>query len=73
MYGPYGEVANRWANFNLATATVMVAGQNGVGPTAGLQGYWKDFAPRFGFAYQPFAHTVVREAVLGPVLPSQRQ
>ena len=59
-YSPYSEVANRWANFNLATATVMVAGQNGIGPTAGLQGYWKDFAPRFGFAYQPFAHTVVR-------------
>ena len=59
-YSPYSEVANRWANFNLTTATLMIAGQNGVGSTAGLNGDWKDFAPRFGFAYQAFSHTVVR-------------
>ncbi len=59
-YSPYSEVANRWANFDLATATLKVAGQNGVGSTAGVQGDWKDFAPRFGFAYQAFEHTVVR-------------
>lgn len=59
-YSPYSEVANRWANFNPATAQLQIAGQNGVGPTAGLNGDWKDFAPRFGFAYQVHAHTVVR-------------
>ncbi len=59
-YSPYSEVANRWANFDLATATLKVAGQNGVGSTAGVQGDWKDFAPRFGFAYQALDHTVLR-------------
>jgi hypothetical protein len=59
-YSPYSEVANRWANFDLASATLMIAGQNGVGSTAGLGGDWKDFAPRFGFAYQALSHTVIR-------------
>ena len=51
-YSPYSEVANRWANFDPATDKIMIAGQNGIGPTAGLSSDWKDFAPRFGFAYQ---------------------
>jgi hypothetical protein len=59
-YSPYSEVANRWANFDLASATVKVAGQNGVSSTAGVNGDWRDFAPRFGFAYQAASHTVVR-------------
>ncbi len=59
-YSPYSEVANRIANFNPATATMQVAGQNGVSSTAGVQSDWKDFAPRFGFAYHPSSHTVVR-------------
>ena len=59
-YSPYSEVANRIANFNPATGTMQVAGQNGVSSTAGVQSDWKDFAPRVGFAYQASAHTVVR-------------
>jgi hypothetical protein len=59
-YSPYSEVANRWANFNPTTGKLMIAGQNGVGPDAGVNGDWKDFAPRFGFAYQALSHTVVR-------------
>jgi hypothetical protein len=59
-YSPYSEVANRWANFDFASATIKVAGQNGFSSTAGVQGDWRDFAPRFGFAYQALAHTVVR-------------
>ena len=59
-YSPYNEVANRIANFNPATGTMQVAGQNGVGSTAGVQSDWKDLAPRVGFAYQASAHTVVR-------------
>jgi hypothetical protein len=59
-YSPYSEVANRWANFDLAHATLMIAGQNGVGSTAGLDGDWKDFAPRVGFAFQALSHTVIR-------------
>jgi hypothetical protein len=59
-YSPYSEVANRWANFNLATSKVDIAGQNGVDKYAGVEPYYKNFGPRFGFAYQAHSHTVVR-------------
>jgi hypothetical protein len=59
-YSPYNEVANRWANFNLQTAKVDIAGQNGVDKYVGIQPYYKNFGPRFGFAYQALSHTVVR-------------
>lgn len=59
-YSPYSEVANRWANFNLSTAKIDIAGRNGVDKYVGIQPYHKNFGPRFGFAYQLLAHTVVR-------------
>ncbi|MES1257987.1 MAG: TonB-dependent receptor [Acidobacteriota bacterium] len=59
-YSPYSEVGNRWANFNPVTDKLMIAGQNGVGPTAGVGGDYSDFSPRFGFAYQAQPHTVIR-------------
>ncbi len=59
-YSPYSEVANRWANFNIATAKIDIAGQSGVDKYAGIKPYYKNFGPRFGFAYQLFSHTVVR-------------
>jgi hypothetical protein len=59
-YSPYSEVGNRWANFDTSTATIKVAGLNGTSSTAGVKGDWKDFAPRFGFAYQALPHTVLR-------------
>ena len=59
-YSPYREVANRWANFNPLTAKIDVAGRNGVGEYADVKPYYKNFGPRFGFAYQAAAHTVVR-------------
>ena len=57
---PYSEVANRWANFDPKTATVLVAGRNGVSESAGVNTFKKGFAPRFGFAYQVAQKTVVR-------------
>ena len=59
-YSPYDEVANRWSNFDAATATILVAGRNGVSNTAGVKRDFKDYAPRFGFAYQLDSQTVVR-------------
>jgi len=59
-YSPYSEVANRWANFNMATAKIDIAGQNGVDKYAGVKPYYKNFGPRFGFAYQAAKHTVLR-------------
>jgi Carboxypeptidase regulatory-like domain len=57
---PFTEVANRWANFDPQTATVLVAGRNGVSKSAGVNTFTKGFAPRFGFAYQLTDRTVVR-------------
>ena len=59
-YSPFSEVSNRWANFDAATATVKIAGQNGVDSRAGINRDFKNFAPRFGFAYQLAPSTVVR-------------
>ena len=59
-YTPYSEVENRWANFNLSTGKIDIAGQNGVGQNADVQPYYKNFGPRFGFAYQALPHTVLR-------------
>jgi hypothetical protein len=59
-FSPYSEVANRWANFNVATAKIDVAGRNGVDKYVGIEPYYKNFGPRFGFAYQVLTHTVIR-------------
>lgn len=59
-YSPYSEVADRWANFDAATATVKVAGRDGVDSRAGVHRDLRDFAPRFGFAYQWAPGTVLR-------------
>jgi TonB dependent receptor-like, beta-barrel len=59
-YSPYSEVANRWANFDAKTATVLIAGVDGVDSRVGVGRDFKDFAPRFGFAYQAMPHTVIR-------------
>ena len=59
-FSPYSEVANRWANFNYLTAKIDIAGRNGVDKYAGVLPYYKNFGPRFGFAYQAWTHTVIR-------------
>jgi hypothetical protein len=59
-YSPYSEIGNRLANFNPTTDKLMLAGQNGVSSTANVGSDWNDYSPRFGFAYQALAHTVVR-------------
>ncbi len=57
---PATETSNTWANFDPATATVLVAGRNGVDEAAGVRTYTKMFAPRVGFAYHLTPLTVVR-------------
>ncbi|MGH9662490.1 MAG: carboxypeptidase regulatory-like domain-containing protein, partial [Bryobacteraceae bacterium] len=57
---PYTEVANRWASFDPATATVLVAGRDGVDSRAGVKRYFGGWSPRFGFAYMVNQKTVVR-------------
>ena len=58
---PTFERYNSLSNFNPSTGTIDIAGQGGV-----PQGLWnpnyKDFEPRFGFAFSPFSNsrTVIR-------------
>ena len=59
-YSPFTEVANRVANFDPATATVLVAGRDGIGRRMNIERNFKDMAPRFGFAYSLNKSTVVR-------------
>jgi hypothetical protein len=59
-YTPFSEVENRWANFNPVTGKIDIAGVNGVGKNADVLAYYKNFGPRFGFAWQALQHTVVR-------------
>jgi len=59
-FSPYVEVADRWAFFNADTAVVDVAGRDGVDRRVGIRRNFRDFAPRFGFAYQLTGKTVVR-------------
>jgi Carboxypeptidase regulatory-like domain/TonB dependent receptor len=59
-FSPPSEEEDRWSNFNLTTGKLDIAGQNGVGLTAGVQQYFPNIGPRFGFAYQVYPTTVVR-------------
>ena len=56
---PPVEVADRFANFNISTGKVMIAGYN-TDRRLGVQSWNKLFAPRFGFAYQARRTTVIR-------------
>jgi len=59
-YSPFVEVADRIARFDPGTATVLVAGRDGVDRRTGIKKDYKNFAPRIGFAYQIGAHTAIR-------------
>jgi outer membrane receptor protein involved in Fe transport len=59
-YGPNTEVANRISNVDLVQGKIIVAGQNGVSASAGVQPDRRDFSPRFGFAATLAKGTVLR-------------
>ena len=59
-YGPNSEVANRISNVDLVQGKIIVAGQNGVSSSAGVQPDRRDFSPRFGFAATLAKGTVLR-------------
>ncbi len=60
VYTPFTEVHNHLANFDPATNQLLVAGQNGVSSTAGVQTDYSNFAPRIGFAASAGHGMVVR-------------
>ncbi|MBV9264556.1 MAG: carboxypeptidase regulatory-like domain-containing protein [Acidobacteriaceae bacterium] len=59
---PITEAANRQSDFNPATATFLIPGQNGVGATAGIEYDKTEFEPRVGAAWKAFGSdtTVIR-------------
>lgn len=57
---PYSEANNYWVNFNPATATVEIAGKNGVSKTANWETDYGSVGPRIGFAYSIGSKTVFR-------------
>ena len=56
---PFSEVADRWANFDMSTGKMRIAGVNS-DSNVGVQPDRNNVAPRFGFAYQLGSRTVVR-------------
>ena len=59
LYTPYTEIQNRISTWDPA-GKFLVAGQNGVSDTAGIQTDYKGVAPRIGFAFSPRAGSVLR-------------
>jgi outer membrane receptor protein involved in Fe transport len=59
-YSPVTEQKNQISNFDFSTGRIVVAGQNGVGPTAGLKKDWINLAPRLGAAATLHDKTVLR-------------
>ncbi len=55
VYTPQVEAQNRQANFDMATKTLLLAGQNGNSRSL-VDGDYHDVGPRIGFAYSPFSN-----------------
>jgi hypothetical protein len=56
---PATDPTNRMATFDFTTGQTVQAGTNGV-PRSGVNGWDGGFGPRFGFAWSPISHTVIR-------------
>jgi hypothetical protein len=54
LTSPITEAAGRMANYDLTTEQLLVAGQNGVSQSAGVQRNWTAFEPRLGLAWKVF-------------------
>ena len=56
---PPVEINNQWANIDLVTGKLLLAGVN-ADRQVGVENDGNNWAPRFGFAYQARPHTVIR-------------
>ena len=60
-FSPMSEANDRISNVDFSTGTIVIAGQNGISNSAGVQPYrFRDFSPRFGFAASLDNKTVLR-------------
>ncbi|MEJ7608890.1 MAG: hypothetical protein WKF37_22110, partial [Bryobacteraceae bacterium] len=57
---PFVEDNDIWANFDPSTGRQLLAGQDGVSRTAGIQTDHSAWGPRVGFAWTPERRTVLR-------------
>ena len=60
VFTPYTEQDNHLVNVDIARSAILVAGQNSVSRTAGIQTDYSSLAPRLGFSATLPALTVVR-------------
>lgn len=56
---PPTEQRNRLANFDFATGRIVVAGQDGLSSTSGVQTDYGDLGPRFGFSLEIGQRTTI--------------
>jgi len=73
VYTPFTEKNDHISNFDPTTATIIQAGVNGVGRTAGVKTDYTNLAPRMGFAYSPGRGTVIRGGFGLAFFPSNYQ
>ena len=57
---PTSPIKGDISNFNYVNTDAIISNYGNVGPTAGVNNNWKDFAPRVGFAYRITPTTVIR-------------
>ncbi|HEY4008550.1 MAG TPA: carboxypeptidase-like regulatory domain-containing protein [Acidobacteriaceae bacterium] len=62
MTTPITEVANRMSDYIPETQQLLIAGQNGVSRSAGINMFWGAYEPRIGLAWKVLGHdnTVLR-------------
>jgi len=60
VFTPFTEAHNAISNFDPATASIVVANQNGVNSHAGLKTTYTNIAPRIGFAFTALPGLVLR-------------
>ncbi len=60
VFTPFTEEKNHISNFDVNTATIVIAGVNGTSKTANVKTDYRDLSPRVGFAYSVSPRTVVR-------------
>jgi hypothetical protein len=73
VFTPYAEKNGHVANFDPATASLLIAGVNGVSNSGNVQTDHLDFQPRVGIAYTIRSGTVIRGGLSESFIPGGSQ